>query len=72
MTFATDDRPMLPEKTAQLREALEETILVLERTRHSFKSRELGKLRRRLTDLLEQLDETGAGERNKDSGTGNT
>ncbi|WP_312514456.1 hypothetical protein [Stutzerimonas nitrititolerans] len=28
---------------------------MLERTRHSFKSRELGQLRRRLLDLLEQL-----------------
>ncbi|WCR46368.1 hypothetical protein OML25_10490 [Stutzerimonas stutzeri] len=45
---------MLTEET--LREALEETIQVLERTRRSFKSRELGQLRRRLIDLLEQLE----------------
>jgi len=46
---------MSTEETAQLRQALEDTIQVLERTRHSFKSRELGQLRRRLLDLLEQL-----------------
>ncbi|MDA0427164.1 hypothetical protein [Stutzerimonas frequens] len=54
---------MLTEET--LREALEETIQVLERTRHSFKSRELGQLRRRLIDLLEQL-ETDAGGKEDD------
>ncbi|WAE61778.1 hypothetical protein OUY36_20860 [Stutzerimonas sp. R40042] len=48
-----------------LREALEETIQVLERTRRSFKSRELGQLRRRLIDLLEQL-ETDAGGKEDD------
>ncbi|WP_312477837.1 hypothetical protein [Stutzerimonas nitrititolerans] len=46
---------MSTEETAQLRQALEDTIEVLERTRHSFKSRELGQLRRRLLDLPEQL-----------------
>ncbi|MCQ4264022.1 hypothetical protein [Stutzerimonas stutzeri] len=45
---------MLTEET--LRTALEETIEVLERTRRSFKSRELGQLRQRLIDLLEQLE----------------
>ncbi|EMD98506.1 MULTISPECIES: hypothetical protein [Stutzerimonas stutzeri subgroup] len=45
---------MLTEET--LRAALKETIQVLERTRRSFKSRELGQLRRRLIDLLEQLE----------------
>jgi hypothetical protein len=49
-----DDGPMLTEET--LRAALKETIQVLERTRRSFKSRELGQLRRRLIDLLEQLE----------------
>lgn len=51
---------MLTEET--LRTALEETIQVLERTRRSFKSRELGQLRRRLIELLEQL-ETDMGEK---------
>lgn len=54
---------MLTEET--LREALKETIQVLERTRRSFKSRELGQLRRRLIDLLEQL-ETDAGGKEDD------
>jgi len=45
---------MLTEET--LRTALEETIEVLERTRGSFKSRELGQLRQRLIDLLERLE----------------
>jgi len=51
---AHEDEPM--------RTALEDTIQVLERTRRSFKSRELGQLRRRLIDLLEQL-ETDTGEK---------
>ncbi|EXF42890.1 hypothetical protein BAY1663_04693 [Pseudomonas sp. BAY1663] len=51
---------MPSDETTQLRAALEETIQVLERTRHSFKSRELGQLRRRLLDLLEQLEEPQA------------
>jgi hypothetical protein len=45
---------MLTEET--LRTALEETVQVLERTRRSFKSRELGQLRRRLIELLERLE----------------
>jgi len=53
---------MLTEET--LRTALEETIQVLERTQRSFKSRELGQLRRRLIDLLEQL-ETDMGEKDE-------
>ncbi|WP_278349649.1 hypothetical protein V6M29_00915 [Stutzerimonas chloritidismutans] len=53
---------MLTEET--LRTALEETIQVLERTRRSFKSRELGQLRRRLIELLEQL-ETDIGEKHE-------
>jgi len=36
-----------------LRNALQESIEVLERTRHSFKSRELATLRKRLTQLME-------------------
>ena len=46
---------MSTEETAQLRQALEDTIQVLERTRHSFKSMELGQLQRRLLYQLEQL-----------------
>ena len=57
---AHEDEPMLTEEA--LRTALEDTIQVLERTRRSFKSRELGQLRRRLIDLLEQL-ETDTGEK---------
>jgi len=37
---------------ARWREALTETIGVIERTKHSFRSKELGQLRRRLEDLL--------------------
>lgn len=36
-----------------LRNAVEETVEVLERTKHSFKSKELGSLRQRLNRLLE-------------------
>jgi hypothetical protein len=36
-----------------LRQAVEETVEVLERTKNSFKSKELGSLRRRLNKLLE-------------------
>ncbi len=50
----------------RLRTALEDTIDVLERTRRSFKSRELGQLRRHLIELLEQLDVTEPGEREND------
>ena len=57
---AHEDEPMLTEEA--LRTALEDTIQELERTRRSFKSRELGQLRRRLIDLLEQL-ETDTGEK---------
>lgn len=46
------------EETDQLRQALEDTIEVLERTRHAFKSRELGQLRRRLVGLLEQFEDS--------------
>lgn len=38
---------------ARLRAALVNAVGVLERTRHAFKSRELGELRRRLEALLE-------------------
>ncbi|PAU64939.1 hypothetical protein BZL41_08625 [Pseudomonas sp. PIC25] len=38
---------------ARLRAALMDAVGVLERTRHAFKSRELGELRRRLEALLE-------------------
>lgn len=58
-----EEELMLTEET--LRTALQETIQVLERTRRSFKSRELGQLRRRLLDLLEQL-ETDAGGKEQD------
>lgn len=55
---------MPTEEADQLRQALEETITVLERTRHAFKSRELGQLRRRLVCLLEQLEESDDASRN--------
>lgn len=55
---------MPTEEADQLRQALEETIAVLERTRHAFKSRELGQLRRRLVCLLEQLEESDDASRN--------
>lgn len=55
---------MPTEETDQLRQALEDTIEVLERTRHAFKSRELGQLRRRLVGLLEQFEESEIASRN--------
>lgn len=39
----------------RLRLLLDEAIAVLERTRHAFKSRELGLLRRRLEEAREEL-----------------
>jgi hypothetical protein len=41
-----------------LRAALLDATEVLERTRHSFKSRELGQLRQRLNALLDKLSDT--------------
>jgi len=49
---------------ARLIGALDDVIEVLERTRHAFRSRELGALRRRLERLLNELPgEASAGER---------
>lgn len=42
-------------ETTRLRLLLDETVTVLDRTRHAFKSRELGRLRRRLEQALEEL-----------------
>lgn len=42
-------------ETARLRMLLDETVTVLDRTRHAFKSRELGRLRRRLEQALSEL-----------------
>ncbi|CAD5108128.1 hypothetical protein [Zestomonas carbonaria] len=42
-------------QAGQVQVALAEATEVLERTRHAFKSRELGLLRRRLQALLEEL-----------------
>ncbi|WP_437879994.1 hypothetical protein [Pseudomonas sp. LRF_L74] len=39
----------------RLQSALVDTLETLERTRHAFRSRELGELRRRLEQLLEEL-----------------
>ena len=39
-------------RVAALREAIRETVVVLEATRHSFKSRQLVVIRKRLTDVL--------------------
>jgi hypothetical protein len=44
--------------TGELHAALADAVAVLERTRHSFKSRELGELRRHLTQLLAKLSGT--------------
>lgn len=63
--YPIDDRQMLTEETNQLRQALEDTIEVLERTRHAFKSRELGQLRRRLVSLLERFEESTDTSRNR-------
>ena len=43
--------------TGRVHAALVETTEVLEQTRHAFKSRELGMLRRRLVGLLEKLSD---------------
>ena len=40
---------------ARMKDALTETVAALERTRHAFRSRELGQLRRRLEQLLVEL-----------------
>lgn len=48
-----------PEMFGRMREALLETTEALERTRHAFKSRELGQLRRRLQELLDELGASG-------------
>lgn len=44
-----------PGLSCQVQAALVEATAVLERTRHAFKSRELGLLRHRLQALLEEL-----------------
>jgi hypothetical protein len=48
-----DDAGLGP--SGELHAALADAIAVLERSRHSFKSRELGELRRRLVQLLARL-----------------
>ncbi|MDD0844975.1 hypothetical protein [Pseudomonas sp. Gutcm_11s] len=40
---------------ARMKDALNDTVATLERTRHAFRSRELGLLRRRLEQLLVEL-----------------
>ncbi|WP_394559941.1 hypothetical protein [Aquipseudomonas alcaligenes] len=40
---------------ARMKDALSDTVATLERTRHAFRSRELGQLRRRLEQLLVEL-----------------
>lgn len=42
----------------QLREALHDSIATLERSRHAFRSRELGALRQRLEQLLDNLSQS--------------
>lgn len=44
----------------QLREALHDSVATLERSRHAFRSRELGALRQRLERLLDNLSQPGA------------
>jgi CheY-like chemotaxis protein len=46
-------------ENAALHKALQETIAVLEKTKQSFKSKELGELRKRLEGLLQTTRETG-------------
>ena len=48
-----DDAPLGPAGDVQA--ALAEAVATLERTRHAFRSRELGQLRRRLEQLLVEL-----------------
>lgn len=43
---------------ARLIGALDEVVEVLQRTRHAFKSRELGALRRSIERLLQELSDT--------------
>lgn len=40
---------------ARMKDALSDAVATLERTRHAFRSRELGQLRRRLEQLLGEL-----------------
>jgi len=42
---------------ARVQAALSDAVELLERTRHAFRSRELGELRRRLTRLLDELSQ---------------
>lgn len=43
--------------SARVQALLDDAIGVLERSRHAFKSRELGQLRHRLTDALKELSD---------------
>ncbi|KAF1053831.1 MAG: hypothetical protein GAK43_01208 [Stenotrophomonas maltophilia] len=49
------DAPLGP--TGQIQALLVDAIAVLERSRHAFKSRELGMLRKRLAQTLSELSE---------------
>jgi DNA-binding response OmpR family regulator len=51
--IAGTDAPKKRMETAALTKALQETIAVLESTRHVFKSKELGALRKKLENLLQ-------------------
>lgn len=50
-----DPSPVGP--NGQIHSALQDAVSTLERTRHSFKSRELADLRKRLERLLEELSD---------------
>lgn len=49
--------PSPPGSRIKVRAALEDAIATLERTRHAFRSRELGQLRQRLERLQHELSE---------------
>lgn len=51
-----DEAPLGPD--GQVQAALAEAVATLERTRHAFRSRELGQLRQRLEQLLSELSAT--------------
>lgn len=57
-TLATLCQGLLQEELQQLRTALLDTIASLERSRHAFRSRELGTLRQRLEQLLDNLSQS--------------
>lgn len=57
-TLASLCQGLLQEELQHLRTALLDAIATLERSRHAFRSRELGALRQRLEHLLDNLSQS--------------